>query len=229
MNYDEVFEAYYSLYRAEAQTPSTTDDEYTVGIRLANEAIRRWSKYDNTMWKELFTTRVIDGDGDGTIVAGQTDYAAPQNMQLVGGFIRVADSSGATLQHYQILEPQDAQFKGDISTYAYFIGDPNNGYTLVLNPAPVAGSPIIGGTIDYVYYKKPTIFETGTDTTEMSEPYFIVHRMLANRFRSSRNPYYGSAKTDAEDALRTMQLTNNSGTWADPWSLQDHSGSTWGA
>lgn len=229
MNYSDIFEEYYSLYRAEATTPSSTDDEYTVGLRLAKEAINRWSKYDNTMWKELYTTRVIEGDGDGTIVAGQTNYAAPDNMQLAGGYVKVTSSAGVTLQRYQIVEPQDAQFKSDTATFAYFIGDPNNGYTLILNPAPVAGSPVIGGTINYVYYKKPTVFTVGTDITEMSDPYFIVHRMLANRFRTSRNPYYGSAKTDAEDSLRTMQLTNNSGNWSDPWSLPDRSGSQWGA
>lgn len=229
MDYDEIFQAYYTQYRAEATVPTSADDEYTVGIPLANEAINRWSKYDNTMWKELFTTRVIEADGDATVVAGQTNYAAPDNMQLAGGYVKITNSTGAVLQRYPILEPQEAQFKSDNSSFSYFIGDPNNGFTLVLNPAPVAGSPIIGGTIDYVYYKKPTKFEVGADITEMADPYFIVHRMLANRFRSSRNPYYGSAKSDAEDSLRTMQLTNNSGNWADPWSLQDHSGSQWGA
>ncbi len=103
----------------------------------------------------------------------------------------------------------------------------NPGYTLHFNPAPDAA--IDGMDIDYVYYKKPTLFTTGTSVTEMSAPYFIVHRMLASQFRGSRNPYYSSAKADAEDALRTMQLDNNSGTFANPWSLADTSGTNWGS
>ncbi len=39
-----------------------TDDEYTIAKRLANEAINHWKTYDNTYWKELFTT-VQAGDG----------------------------------------------------------------------------------------------------------------------------------------------------------------------
>lgn len=226
MDYNDIFEAYYTLYRAEAEVPNSEDDEYAIGIPLANEAINRWSSYDNTMWKELFTTAQEDGDGDLVLSLGETDYDAPSDMKAAGGFIRVYDDSNATVARIKIIEPQEAQFLSDSRQAAYFIGNPNSGFTLKLNVAPDAA--LAGKNIDYVFYKKADKIEIGEDSPEMSDPYFIVHRMLANRFRSSRNPYYTSAKSDAEDALRMMQLQNNSGNWADPWSLTDHSGTQWG-
>lgn len=227
MDYDALFAAYYTQYRAEATVPSNVDDEYTIGMRFANEAVNRWSNYDNTFWKELFDTNQNDGSGDQVIVLNQREYAAPDNMQEAGGFIKILDSNGNSVRNYQIIEPQEAQFRADSSAYAYFTGDPANGFTLNINPAPDIS--ISGMQIDYVYYKKPTLFTTGADVSEMSEPYFIVNRMLASRFRASRNPYYQSAKGDAEDVLRTMKMTNDSGTWANPWSVADNSGTTWGA
>lgn len=226
MDYTAIFEAYYVLYRAEATVPTSSEDEYLVGIPLANEAINRWSNYDNTMWQGLFQTLQVSGDGDLTIVAGQTEYATPEDMKQPGGKIRIYDDTGATLARIPIINPEEVQFKADTATYAYFIGDPNNGFTLNINPAPL--STWDGQNMNYVYYKKPTLITTGADLVDMPDPYFIVHRMLANRFRSSRNPYYASAKSDAEDSLRTMQLANNSGTWSNPWSLPDNSGTTWG-
>lgn len=227
MNYDDIFEAYYVQYRAEAEVPNSTDDEYLIGQPLANEAINRWANYDNTMWKELFTNAQSAGDGDLTIVEGQTEYATPADMKQVGGYVSISNLDGVTVARLKLVEPQEAQFRGDNASYAYFIGDPNSGFTLVINPAPTATWDGFG--IDYIYYKQPTKITRGQDLTEMGDPYFIVHRMLANRFRASRNPYYSSAKADAEDALRTMQLTNNSGSWDNPWSLPDRSGTTWGA
>lgn len=228
MTFDQIFETYYNLYRGEADTPASTDDEYTVALNLSKEAIARWSNYDGTYWKELFTTAGTNGTGAAlTVVTGTTDYAAPTAMREAGGFVRVKDSDGFTVQSYPIIEPEQVQFRNDLATYAYFTGDPNNGFTLHLNPAPDAS--LNGLTLDYTYYKKPTYFTTGTDKTEMADPMFIVHRMLANRFRVSRNPYYNSAKMDAEDCLKTMQADNNSGNWANPWSLVDNSGSVWGA
>ena len=227
-DFNDIFAQYYSLYRGEADTPASTDDEYTVALALSKEAITRWANYDGTYWKELFTTAGTNGTGASlTIVAGTSDYAAPTAMREAGGFVRVKDADGFTVQSYPIIEPEQVQFRNDLATYAYFTGDPNNGFTLHLNPAPDA--TLAGLTLDYTYYKKPTYFTTGTDKTEMADPMFIVHRMLANRFRISRNPYYSSAKIDAEDCLKTMQMDNNSGNWADPWSLVDNSGSVWGA
>lgn len=231
MDFNTIFETYYGLYRAEADTPASTDDEYTVALMLSREAITRWSNYDGTYWKELFTTlqsstQVLPALVT-TVSTGVSTYTAPTDMREAGGFVKLLDANGNTVQSYPIIEVEQAQFKGDSSTYCYFTGDPNNGFVLHLNPAP--GASLNGLAIDYVYYKKPTYFTTGTDLPEMADPMFIVHRMLANRFRVSRNPYYSSAKIDAEDCLRTMQADNISGNWSDPWKLQDSSGSVWGS
>lgn len=227
MTYDDIFTAYYNLYRAEATAPTTTDDEYTIGLRLANEAISQWNGYDNTFWKELFTTAQTNSTGGVvTITTGTSTYSAPTAMSAVGGSVRILDSLGKTVRTYGVIEPHEAQFKGDNAQYAYFTGNPTTGFTLHLNPSPDAA--INGFSIEYDYYMKPSEFVTGMDTTQMSDPYFIVYRMLANRFRASRNPYYQSSLRDAEDSLAQMKMVNDSGSWANPWKLPDRSGSTWG-
>lgn len=227
MTYSDIFAAYYRLYRAEATVPASTDDEFTIGISLANEAINYWANYDATYWKELFTTLGTNSTGAvTTITTGTKTYAAPTAMREAGGSVRVNDASGNAVQRYPIVDPQEAQFYNDMSTYAYFTGDPNGGFVLHLSPAPP--SSLNGLTMDYVYYKKPTEIASGTTVTEMANPYFIVHRMLAQRFRASRNPYYQSAKSDAENAMKVMQMDNNSGSWANPWKLADNSGAQFG-
>jgi hypothetical protein len=226
MDYDQIFRAYYTLYRAESEIPASSDDEYVIGIPLANEAINHWKTYEGTYWKELFNFLSTADDGDTTITTGDTEYDAPSDMAEYGGFIKAKDSNGKTVQKWPLIEPNEVHFKGDDATFAYFTGDPTNGFVLHLNPAPSAA--LNGKTLEYPYYKQPTEFTTGTDVTEMSNAYFIVHRMLANRFRASRNPYYEDALRDAENALMKMKMDNDSGSWANPFKLPDHSGSVWG-
>lgn len=291
--FDDIFTQYYTQFRADADIPVAGDDEYTVGMRMANEAVNRWQNYDGTYWKELFSTLQLDGGGVQAITTGVTTYRAPGNFREAGGFVRVKDTNGNDRQTYEIIDAHEAQFKGTYSEYAYFTKGQNYystgtasqaagtvtgsgtvftsamfgmqiqfasgetgtitafgsttsltvspsqtvasttykiinpGYTLTLNPAPT--SSINGMDIDYVYYKLPSLFTTGTSRTEMADPYFIVHRMLAQQYRAARNPYYASAKADAENALRQMQLDNNSGTWANPWTMGDTSNTQFGS
>lgn len=227
MNFDEIFEAYYTQYRLEADIPNDQDDEYKIGMRLANEAINKWQNYDGVYWNELFSTNMTsDNSGDQTVTT-DTEYAAPGDMREAGGYVWLSDpTTKATVERIPIIKPQEAQFKSDLARYCYFTGNPNSGFTLHLNPSPDTAD--LGCNIEYVYYKQATKMTDGTSVPEMADPYFMVHRMLANRFRGSRNPYYSTAKNEAENALRIMQADNISGSWANPWKLQDNSGTRWG-
>ena len=227
LDFNDLFEQYYTLYRAEADVPNNADEEYTIALALSKEAINRWSHYDATYWKELFVNSLDATDGVTVLATGVSTYACPTNMKEAGGYVRIRDSVTNQIQtSFPIIEPQEAQFKADNTKYCYFTGNPSMGFTLHISTEVSAQDN--GNLIEYIYYKKPTYFTNGASFTEMGDPFFIVHRMLANRFRASRNPYYNSAKQDAEDALRTMQADNNSGTWANPWSLADTSGTEWG-
>jgi hypothetical protein len=164
------------------------------------------------------------GTGGGKlIITGQTDYAGPTNMREPGGKVQLKNSAGEVVDEYPIIEPEQTQF--NYAKYAYFTSA-STGYTLHIYPAPTSSQN--GLQIDYIYYKKPTLYTAGASISEVPDTTFIVHRMLANRYRASRNPYYSSAVKDAEEALKIMQLDNNSGTWDNPWKLSDNSGSEWG-
>jgi len=231
MDFNSIFTAYYSQFRADSDVPTSSDDEYTVGMRLANEAINYWANYDSTYWKELYTTLQLSTQVSPalvtTLTTGTTSYTCPTNFREAGGYVKVINANGTEVQQYPIIEPSEAQFKSDTEDYCYFTGSNKDGYTLHINPSPT--SNLNGLRFDYVYYKTPTEFTTGTDKTEMANPYFVVHRMLAMQFRASRNPYYSSALKDSENTVRTMQLDNNSGNWANPPTIADNSYSQWGS
>lgn len=229
MNFEQIFAAYYTQYRGESEVPASTDDEFTIALRLANEAIDRWEHYDVTYWDELWTTLSRAEDGDSTISSAIT-YTAPENLREAGGTLRVLDTDGSIIISYPIVQVQEIQFMDQNAQYAYFTVANQEGEAPTMTLSFVPSATITGKTWDYDYYKQATKFTTGNSRTEMKRPYFIVHHMLANRFRVSRNwSAYQTAKRDAEDILRTAQADQNSGSWTNPWKLPDRSGSSWGA
>lgn len=224
MTFSEIFSNYYTLYRGDDEVPATTDPEYTVALRLANTAVSRWEHVDDTYWAELYTTLQQAADGAKTTTAGTKTYSCPTNMREAGGFVKLLDGTSLKTT-IPIVSTEQAQFYDSNTSFAYFTGNPQAGFTLNLNVAPSE----TGLNIDYVYYKKASTFTTGNDETEMQNDWFVIHHMLANRFRASRNwSAYQTALRDAEEALKNMQQHNFSGTWTNPVSLQDNSGTTWG-
>lgn len=219
-----IYDEYYKLYRGEAEAPDVTDDEFIVALSYGNTAIRRWAQYDNTMWKNLYVNSLDAADGVTVTTAGTATYAAPTNMHKAGGFVKLKNASGTTQSIIPIIEPHEAQFKGDNSKYCYFSGDPNHGFTLHINPTPDTSNL----DIEYIYYKSPTLMTDSSSVPDVSNVDFMVNHMLANRYRATRNPYYNTAKRDAENMLGQMKLENDSGSWANPWTVPDNSGTVFG-
>lgn len=224
MDLDDIFTAYWVAYRGESEIPDSSDPEYTVALHLFNEGINHWETYDGTVWKELYA-HFKDEEGT-TVTTGETDYDAPGNYKKAQGDVKILDSNDKTLQRYPVIDIREVQFKADGATYAYFSGNRANGYVLHLSPAP--SSALSGMRIDYPYTKRATELANGSDVPEMSDPYFLVHRALASRFRATRNPYTDDAKQDAENSLGKMKIDNDGGSAGDPPSQKDHSGSSWG-
>lgn len=205
MDFDEIFEEYYTIFRGQnSNLPTTGDREYETGIQLGNNAIRKWDRADGVEWKELRKTLAEATDGGKLTVASQTTYAAPVDMRKPPGFITVG--SRGTIK---VVSPAVAdQYGGVSSAYAYFTGSANKGFVLHFNNGTDAGL-----AIDYLYLKKPTLITDGTSIPDMSDPNFMIQEMLATRFLNNRNGFgYKIAKQEATLALQNMKIENNSGT-----------------
>jgi len=236
MQFQDIVAEYYTLYRGDNQIPTITDPEWALAANYGNSAIRRWANVDGEEWDELWTDARTEGFSDtyqGTSAFPQiTTYLCPDNMQRPGGFIQLTDPVSGAFLHVKVLEQRNIGLESGTAPYAYFTGDMNNGFTLNLN---FTGNSNVGWTINWPMYKTPTYFNTtlnsdgsfnvledGTTITEVPDASFIINYILAYRFRTSRNfPAYQTAKSDAETALKGMQIKNGTGIALNTWNLND--------
>lgn len=224
--FDNIFAEYYAMFRGQATAvPAFGDPEYAIGIQLANNSIRKWSRADGTLWRELIDTLQRADDG-GKIVSGAT-LECPINMRKPPAKVRFYQ--GTQYQDWTVIDPQDEQQLSDLSGYVYFIGGANQGYTMYIGgQGPTQFS---GWSVDYVYIKSPSLLtvtrDPGRIVLEMSDVNFCIQDMLSSRFQNTRNGFgYKTAKADAKTALADMKIENNSGTYN---SVNDiFKGTTWG-
>lgn len=236
MQFQDIFQEYYALFRGDNAIPGVTDPEWALAVYAGNRAIRRWFNVDGEKWDVLWTKATEQGfaqtyqgtSADPTV----TTYDCPDNMAEPGGFIQMTDPISQSFIHINVVKLTDVQFQSASSPYAYFTGGPQTGYQMTLN---FSGSSNNGWIIDFPMYMTPTYFnatltsdglgniqEDGTTISECPDSTFIIASMQGARLFETRNPFYQQREKDSEDALKGMQIKNGTGTPGNTWNLNDN-------
>jgi len=200
--FSEIFQEYYTLFRGQDVIPDSTDPEWKIALNLANTAIRTWDRADGTLWQELFTTATQEGETI-TLASGTSQYDGPSNMRIPAKGFRVGSSPLATIT------AGDALNVSSQASVAYWTGGANKGWTLNINGY---NGSYDGQVVDFTYYKKPTLMTGANSVPEMSDPNYIVQKMVALRSSNERNGFvFQTADRDATLALQNMVLENSQG------------------
>jgi len=235
MDFQNIFQEYYGLFRGDNAIPGVTDPEWALAVYAGNRAIRRWANVDAEEWDVLWTTasqqgfvETYQGTSANPII---TTYACPDNMARPGGFIQMTDPVSGSYIHIRVVKLQDVQMQNANSPYAYFTGGEQIGWSMTLN---FSGSSNFGWVIDFPMYMQPTYFnatltadglgnvqEDGTTISECPDSTFLIASMQGARLFETRNPFFQQREKDSEVALKGMQLKNGTGTPGDPWNLND--------
>lgn len=202
MNEQEIINSVYYLIEVDSEPWGTTDDEYITARGLANIAINRWAKYENTTWNDLFTNLTDSSAlllGDKTTIAATHSYNCPTDFIRPSSLVRI----GGTF--FDVRRPQQvAELKDSTDNWVYFTGNIKDGYKLNINPNLTVNG---GDTIEYEYYKKETSFSDPDDETEMSDPYFIVYYVAAHMGEEGINAdFYQMAEARLEQ-MRTVNMS----------------------
>lgn len=241
MQFADIFAEYYTLFRGDSDVPTTSDPEWIIAVRNCNGALRRLQETDAEDWDWLWTTAVADGDSytwpvSLTTPSTQT-FDCPTNMRAPGGWISLSDPVSGQSFKIDVIPAYNVQRQTGSNPYAFYTGDPQHGYTLHIS---LTGTSFQGYTIDFPYYKFITMLDASSDgnggvkengrtVTECPDSNYLIHSMLAARYRATRNyPSYQTAKADADAALQALQFKNRKGVDGHSFNLVDTSSGAFG-
>lgn len=195
----------HTLLEGDSDTPETTDDDWSARLNMMNAAIMSWESERETSWNELWVSDYTVG----TVAAGTQAYAIASNANFKepGGFVRL-ELNGAT-KELPVVKPEDAQLQYETAMVAYYTGNPQDGYTLNLRFTPATGDGTVGATIKIDYYKYADRLAATTDVPEMSDPMYIVYKVVAQvALQRSNNNMYSVYEAMASNALLQMKMAN---------------------
>jgi hypothetical protein len=204
------------LLEKDSDVWASTDSEYLTARGFLNMGVQRWSSYDNTTWRELWTDLNSASNGNKTVSSAVWTYDTPTDFVRPGGYVTTTDSAGG-VTFYKVLPNEEVgKYATSPDNWVYFKGNKHSGITLEFNPLC---TPTVGGTINYPYYKSATQSSATSTVLELSDPNFLSYFIAAHMSDSSDTvePNFFAV---AEGLLKQMKSVNNSSVWGVDFNIE---------
>lgn len=222
MTEEQIQQHIHSLYEGDADYPQEDDDDYVYRRTLINGAINRWQNDKGVLWNELFTDTIATPAGSTlTVSSGTTQYNTPSAFLFAGGYVKIDNTT------LLVVKPEQSQHYPQDPSIAYFLGNPKDGYKLVIPEAVAANHN--GATIFYPFYKTASLVADKEDKLEMSDPFFAVHYVVADLYKQDNNSSQQNHHLiQAEERLSQMEIKNQMDSHYQGLSLEDTFGGIMG-
>lgn len=201
MTLQEFQDLVHTLYQGDTSTPSSSAADWGTRTKLAEAAIRVWDSEEGVLWNELWK---LNTDSQ-TQTTNGTDvtFNCYSDFRMPGGFVRL--KRGSENDFYEVKKSEDIElYRGQNVKICFFSGNKSGGFKLNFLTAPATG-----WTVEYPYYKDPTIPSVAADKFEMADPMFAVEYTLSKLHElDGEGDRAGLALSKAQAVLRTMKVRN---------------------
>lgn len=199
---DDILEKIHRIVELNVDYPTSGDDDYDLRFGLVNDYIDTWGLEEGVFWDELWALASFS-------CTGATSYSLVSSVSALrtpGGYVEFVSSGGAST-YFDVIKPEEVRLRTtSVEPFAYFLGDPQTGFTLYFNPNYYPTDAT--GTIKFPYYKKPTLLTVGSSKPEMSNPAFLVHS-VASDILSQDDPGESDKHLQiAQNYLKAMKTLN---------------------
>ena len=202
----QIISAIYALYETDDAEWDSGSSEYITARAFCNAALQDWAMRQT--WRDLWSTLTDAADGTKTITTGTWDYTCPTNFDYPNSWVRT--TTGTTHTYWQVIPTEMVgKHSSDESYFCYFTGSVADGFTLNFNSRKTLTT---GHTINYEYYKTPTLYSATTTESEMPDPYYCVYYALARLLKNDGEDFtYEEQK--AREIMDRMEVNNIQGYW----------------
>lgn len=179
-------------------TSAIESTDYALRLNYINRRERTWAELGK--WQSL----VKEYNTLTSTISGNCSISLPSDYRSLAILPKISFDGVQTLE-FQDIRPQDeGKFDPKTSAYIKLMGNPANGYTMVVNPPVSSGQLASGASIKILYYSTPASLTTSTDVVACPNPEYLVQGVIADVWESKEDPRFQQAKAEANQILQNM-------------------------
>ena len=200
MTVDDIQKQIHVMYEGDVDAPANTSDEdYQIRLRLINQAIAEWEAVPNVLWRELVKVIVTtcQTDEENMSLDLPADFA-----KMYSGYITIADQK---IQEVPIEYVTAKIGEDSIEPFFYVTGNSAQGYKANF----INLDACEGAIISYSDIKQAEAMNTPTDVPELSDPTYIIHRVVAELFAQDSDPKSTRELSISQSLIEQMIVRNS--------------------
>lgn len=181
-----------ALVDQDENTGNISSTDYSLRLKYLNMALLEWAEvYD---WQVLYT----EFNTLTSTSTGNASISLPSNFRKSASYPYIT-FDGAKTEKYPETRPQESGKYLGTDRRVEYVGNPQDGYTMV-----VYGGLVSGASIKVPYYRSIQSLASPANVAEIPNPDYLVKRAVAYLWEAREDARFVQAKQDAELILRNM-------------------------
>ena len=177
-----------------ATAPTAGGDTWNLRLRYLNRSQNNWA--DTYNFRELYK----EFNTQTSTSTGNTSISMPTDFHKLASYPKIT-GDGVNTYNYPDIRPEEKGRYGASDRYFYLMGNPADGYVLVLHAGTSAGQLASGASIQVPYYASPASLASPADKSMCPNPEYLVKQSVAYLWEAGEDPRFPQAKVEAEKEL----------------------------
>lgn len=187
-----------SITDQDNNTANIDSTDYALRLNYINRRERTWS--ETGKWQSL----VKEFNTLTSTISGNCSISLPSDYRSMAILPRIS-YNGSNALDFQNIRPQDEiNFDPITSHYVKIMGNPNTGYTMVVNSPTSNRQLVSGASIKILYFATPSSLVSPTNVATCPNPEYLVQGVIADVWESKEDPRFQQASIKAEQILQNM-------------------------
>ncbi len=193
INVSELETRIAAIVNQSAEAPTEGSDDWNLWLKFLNIAQQEWA--EAYPWKSLFK----EYNALTSTSSGSATIALPSDFRKLAGYPKIT-ADGTNTYEYPVIRPQTKEEYKATDHYAYVLGDPKAGYSLIVNPATL----VSGASIYIPYISTPNSLLSPTDVSPCPNSDFLVDRAVALLWEARGDERFPQKRAEADKILARL-------------------------
>jgi hypothetical protein len=189
----QIMQQIASTVNQESAAPDAGNAEWGLWLQYINRSYFEWvDAHDWEVSRKVWFPSI-------TTVSAAT-VPLPADFKKLAADVVLYNGEQSNGAHYGEALPEQEGLYVSTDKYVKVMGDPSNGYNILINPGTLAS----GASLAVQYFSTPTSLASGSEVPLIPDSQFLVDRAIAYIFEARSDPRFQQEETKARERLLTM-------------------------